>query len=398
MTQTGNRGGKLTIFLTGATGFVGSHLASQLLAEGHRLILLVRPQDGSPFERARGTIESASQPTQLPASVWEEVRVMTGDITQPHLGLKDAEVQLAREQTDIVFHCAASVSFEKRKDAIERCNLLGTRHVVDFLGLIGHPQFHYVSTAYVAGCRDGNVLEEELVRGRGFNNWYEETKFSAEQVVWGYRAHHPSTTIYRPSVIVGRLADGATNGFAGFYGFLAMVDAFFRQVQARTKQAVLLKRFVGVAQRDGFWHIPMRVPGRLDKTLNLVPIDFVVAGMLTIFHDESAHGKTYHLVNPSPPTIGELKEVVEDLYRVSAVQFTDPQEFSRVRHSLLESLFLAAAGRYLFYLQNPEPTFDDRNARRVFEKTGLKCPRFDRLAIERIIEFARRSSWGRQRP
>ena len=41
----------------------------------------------------------------------------------------------------------------------------------------------YFSTAYVAGTREGNLLETELIRPVAFKNHYEETKFEAELVV-----------------------------------------------------------------------------------------------------------------------------------------------------------------------------------------------------------------------
>ena len=41
----------------------------------------------------------------------------------------------------------------------------------------------YFSTAYVAGKREGDLLETELIRPEGFKNHYEETKFEAERLV-----------------------------------------------------------------------------------------------------------------------------------------------------------------------------------------------------------------------
>lgn len=384
-----------TIFLTGATGFVGSYLAAELLAAGHRLILLVRPHLGDPSTRVHQAIESASHLSNVPPSAWDKLDIIVGDITKRHLGLDRSTAERIARQVDAVFHCAASVSFDEKKDAIEQCNVLGTQHVIDLLTLSNHPEFHYISTAYVSGCRDNRVLEEAFTDTIGFNNWYEETKLRAEQLVLKYRRTHPKTTIYRPSIIVGRFADGYTTGFRGFYRFLAMVDAFFSQVQKRAIHAAFVRRFAGIEQRDGFWHIPMRVPGRLGKTLNLVPIDFVIKGVMTIFRDESAHGNIYHLVNPSPLTIGGIKQVIDTMYHVTGIQLIDPEDFSRTRPTPLESLFLATTHRYMFYLQNPEPRFDDANARRILQRAGIVCPRIDRPAIERIIAFARESSWGK---
>ena len=384
-----------TIFLTGATGFVGRHLAVQLLALGYRLILLVRPKRIDPWKRVRRVISEAIGYNQLQESVWENVHIVIGDITERNLSLSSSNLDLVR-QADATIHCAALVSFEDKKKELERCNVIGTERVVDLLKQIACPELHYISTAFVSGYQRGQVLEEASERPLEFNNWYEETKFLAEQLVISYSKTHRETVIYRPGIIVGRFADGFTTSFGGFYRFLAILDTFFRQIQTRATNAAFINRFVGIEQRNGYWHIPIRVPGRLEKTVNLVPIDFVTQWILAIFHDSSSFGKIHHLVNQAPPTIGGIKEVVDNLYGVQGVTLITPEKFESIRITPLESLFLATTHRYLFYLKNPEPRFVDTNAQKILQKRGIFCPQFDRAAIERLIEFARHSFWGRE--
>ena len=63
-------------------------------------------------------------------------------------------------------------------------NVEGTRQVIEFVR--NHPsieRYMYFSTAYVAGKREGMLLETELIRPNAFKNHYEETKFEAELLV-----------------------------------------------------------------------------------------------------------------------------------------------------------------------------------------------------------------------
>jgi thioester reductase-like protein len=73
------------IFLTGATGFLGSHLAGRFLSDGHAVSVLAR---GSKTASARERVETVLQ--DLGEIPLDHLAVFEGDISQPGLGFSEA--------------------------------------------------------------------------------------------------------------------------------------------------------------------------------------------------------------------------------------------------------------------------------------------------------------------
>ncbi len=72
------------ILVTGATGFLGSHLAVRLLRDGNETIWLARPRAGATAaERVRRLLDWFG----VDAGLRKNVRVIEGEITRPGLGL-----------------------------------------------------------------------------------------------------------------------------------------------------------------------------------------------------------------------------------------------------------------------------------------------------------------------
>jgi nucleoside-diphosphate-sugar epimerase len=84
-----------------------------------------------------------------------------------------------------VIHNAASLTFEPadRQSEPWLSNLEGTRQVLAVCRRAGIRQLHHVSTAYVAGLREGRILESELDEGQELGNDYERSKLEGEKLV-----------------------------------------------------------------------------------------------------------------------------------------------------------------------------------------------------------------------
>ena len=106
-----------TILLTGATGFLGSHLLGELLAreQGEKIRCLVRctsPENGK--ERIRETfLRYGLDPRSL-----MNVEIVCGDITQPCLGLSTDVYRRLSEEVTTVLHCAAVVNMLANYDML----------------------------------------------------------------------------------------------------------------------------------------------------------------------------------------------------------------------------------------------------------------------------------------
>lgn len=155
-----------SIFITGATGFMGKVLVERLLSTCpgvDKLYLLLRTKkDTEPHKRLLQLKESQifdnirrSNPTQL-----LKLEAMEGDIMKPRLGLLSASVERLKE-VSIVFHTAATVKFDEELKTSVIMNVLAPLRVMDIareLPLL--EAFVHVSTAY-CNC-DRRIVEEKL--------------------------------------------------------------------------------------------------------------------------------------------------------------------------------------------------------------------------------------------
>ncbi|XP_031848957.1 putative fatty acyl-CoA reductase CG5065 isoform X2 [Nomia melanderi] len=144
-----------TIFITGGTGLMGKVLIEKLLyscSELNKIYVLIRSKRGRTpdirvddmfklpmFERVRKT-----KPYIL-----KKVVPLAGDVNTENLGLSNEQLQTLIEETDILFHCAATLRLEaKLKDAIEM-NTIGTKRMLELAKKMKHLKaFVHLSTAF----------------------------------------------------------------------------------------------------------------------------------------------------------------------------------------------------------------------------------------------------------
>ena len=116
----------MAIFLTGSTGYIGAHVAANLLRDhGASLNVLVRARDDG---EAQGRLWQALQLhlefPQFYEYLQTRVRVFRGDLTAPGFGLARDEYDRLVHTTDSVIHCAASLNRKSEKSCLN-VNLRG---------------------------------------------------------------------------------------------------------------------------------------------------------------------------------------------------------------------------------------------------------------------------------
>jgi hypothetical protein len=162
--------GKNILFI-GATGFIGKvWLASLLddLPEIGKVYLLIRPQRSrTALERFERLVEESPVFEPLAEKYGENladflcrrVEVIDGDVTEPGLGLPpEIRRKLARD-VDVIVNSAGLTDFNPDlRDALA-ANVRATAHLLDFLRGCDHAALLHLSTCYVAGRRDGRILE-----------------------------------------------------------------------------------------------------------------------------------------------------------------------------------------------------------------------------------------------
>ncbi len=168
-----------TCLVTGATGFIGGHLARRLVREGYRVRCLVRhSSDISALERL-------------------DVELVRGDLTD--LGSLGAAARGCR----FVLHCAALVSDWATVEEIRQVNVAGTRSVLEAAVDASAERFVHLSTTDVYGHPGRPGVDEAFVP-TGFSNWYSETKRAAEaEVRRTEQARGMKVVILRPATVYG---------------------------------------------------------------------------------------------------------------------------------------------------------------------------------------------------
>ncbi len=168
------------VFVTGATGFLGTALVERLLRSvpGCRVTVLVRPTRrlGAEARAQREIIRNdcfdrlrAELGDSFSAVVAERLAAVGGDVSSDGLGL-DADGLAVLADADVVVHSAATVAFDAPLDTAVEVNLLGPARVADAIAQVAdrrrlshpdRPPTHLVSvsTAYVAGTHQGEATE-----------------------------------------------------------------------------------------------------------------------------------------------------------------------------------------------------------------------------------------------
>jgi thioester reductase-like protein len=344
-----------TIFITGFPGFIADRLVKHLARLNANFILLVQPPL---LQRALADVQRIIKETGTRS---EQFSLVLGDITEPNLGMSALDSQKAMKETTSLFHLAAIYDLAVDRDIATRVNLDGTRNVNVFARSLDHLwRYHYVSTCYVAGKREGIIMETELVHDAGFRNHYEETKYLAELEVETLKSELP-ITIHRPAVVCGDSTSGETAKYDGIYYLIHY-----------------LRRWPGA--------LTLLNIGNRDVRLNLVPIDFVIDAMVTLAKEDRAIGATVQLADPAPLTTEELFDAISkevggrDSFTTVPAEIVYPvlmlplaPKITGLPHSAVPYFFL-------------EQTYDTTRARELLASHGIHCPRFPAY-VEALVDF-----------
>jgi len=344
-----------TIFLTGFPGFIAGRLAARLATPETQFFLLVQTQF---LEKAAQDVERIATQTGVPL---ENFALIEGDITRPNLGMSEDDLKTVLAETTDVFHLAAVYDLGIAEEPAFKVNVEGTRGVNELVGKMPRlKRYNYISTCYVAGKRKGEILESELDHDAGFRNYYEETKYLAEQEVERLKTELP-VTIFRPSVVVGDSRTGETAKYDGIY----YVIHYYRKSPS-------LLRFVNVGNR--------RV------RLNLVPVDFVVESLAALSKDEKAAGKTVALADPNPLSTAEICDAIIEALTGKKSVLTPPPALIEFSLNLPFSPAVTGLPHYgvpYFFL---EQTYDTAVSEELLEAHDIACPRFSEYAAN-LVKF-----------
>jgi len=333
-------------FLTGFPGFITTELIKELMKDGNpkKFYVLVLPEQ---INLARSKADLILKESNSIHSI----NIVAGDITKPNLGMNEEVLKELYEKTLTVWHLAAIYDLAVKKELAWKINVEGTKVVNEFVR--SHPhvdRYMYFSTAYVAGKREGTLLETELIRPTSFKNYYEETKFEAELLVEELK-ENVAVTIIRPGIARGHSQTGETIKFDGPYFFMNMID--------RLKCLPIIPYV-----------------GKSNAFLNVVPIDYIISASVYLSSHPAAESQTIHLTDPLP-------HPVEEIYRAMVFEITGKNPKGRfpkmVAAKALSSKrmqqMLGVEAETLDYL-TWNAMFDTTIAEKLLEESEVHCADF----------------------
>jgi nucleoside-diphosphate-sugar epimerase len=279
----------VAIFLTGGTGYIGAHVAANLLEQHDAALnLLVRGRDPHDAElRLWQALQLHLPFPRFHEYLQAKIRIFRGDLTSPQLGLEPGDYDRLVHTTDSVIHCAASLNRKSEKSCLN-VNLRGTLEVVQLARRSqyyhGLQRFSNVSTVAVAGKRRHEVVLEDrsIEWERSDYDPYARTKKFCEHMVRELLPDVP-LTIFRPSIVLG--------------------DSRYPQ----TTQFDMVHSFVFLA---GLPVLPFRP---LDK-IDIVNVDFVADAIATLHMKTNPEHDVYHLSS------GNSSQTFRELTRALAAE------------------------------------------------------------------------------
>jgi len=260
----------VSIFITGATGYLGSYVVQRLLeAHSERLVLLVRARSKHEAQQKLWkSLQLHMAFAQFYEALESRIEIALGDITEPGCGLRAGTMESLQGDVSSVIHIAAALN-RRSERVCQDVNLRGTLEVVKLARALNNAKplrrFSHVSTTAVAGERSCELVREDeaIDFARRDYDPYARTKKFCEHMVDTLLSDVP-VTVFRPASVIGDTRFGET--------------AQFDMIRA----VVMLAR-MGV--------IPLRPEARHD----IVPANFVGKAIAEIHQKEAPKHRIYHL-------------------------------------------------------------------------------------------------------
>ncbi len=301
-----------TVLVTGADGFIGSHLVEQLLQEGCRVRAFVCYNSFNSW----GWLDS------LPKEILREIDVFPGDIRDPY------GVRTAVKGMDYVFHLAALIAIPfsyHSPDAYVDTNIKGTLNVLQACRDLGVQRLLVTSTSEVYGTAQYVPINE--VHPYQGQSPYSASKIGADRIAESfYRSFGLPVTIVRPF---------------NTYGPRQSARAF---IPAIITQLLSGRREINV--------------GTLEPTRDMNFVKDTVSGFIEIAKSARTLGEEINIATQSEVTMREIAVEIMSLMGIEAAFKTDAQ---RMRPEKSEVFRLCGSNEKIRTLTEWQPRYTLRD-------------------------------------
>ena len=350
----------MSYFVTGATGFIGRFLVSNLLERKGTVYVLVRKESQKKLDAIGRKMG------------WDMKRIVpvAGDIGAAKCGVSAAQLRALKGKVRHFFHLAAIYDMDADAESQRVANVDGTRHALDLAAALDAGCFHHVSSIAAAGLYPGIFREDMFEEAEGLDDPYLRTKHESEGLVRAEK--RIKWRVYRPGMVVGHSQTGEIDKIDGPYYFFTLLK--------KLRQA--LPPWMPMIGLEG---------GRI----NIVPVDFVADALDHIAHKPRLDGHTFHLTDPEPMRVGEVLNAFaraghapEMTMRIDARMFAFVPSGVRMAAANLPPVRRMTAmllrdfripKSVLKFITYPT-RFDSRETERALKGSGIAVPRLDTYA------------------
>jgi nucleoside-diphosphate-sugar epimerase len=380
------------VFLTGGTGFLGSHIGAELLRRGHDVFFLVRPGKKT---SAENRLEQILKWHGINRNCRDKAVPVEGALEYQDLGIQSGMRRLCQNKIEQIIHCASDTSFSARKSKqVWKANVDSLKNLIDFTAEIGCRRFIHFSTAYAAGRTEGSCREEP-VNTQHFFNVYEESKAAAENYLRSQcRALGIELVIIRPSIVYGDSRTGRTLRFNALYypvKTALLLKKIYREdiLKHGGKKAAA----AGVKlKKDGTVRLPLRIEVADSSGINMIPIDFMVKAFFAVAAEHSANG-IHHIVSPKPTQIKDIIRYASAQFKLEGIRACTAEKFTSEPQNMLEKLYERYLDAYLPYMQDSRIFLMEKTAP-ILDKRGIACPLFNETIFRRCMNYAESQGWS----
>jgi amino acid adenylation domain-containing protein/thioester reductase-like protein len=359
------------IFLTGATGFLGSFLLNDLLQQTEaNIYCLVR---GSTNEEGRQKIQVALERYELCCGELNpRVIPILGDLSHPNLGLPINTFRELGCKLDLIYHCGAFVNLLYPYQALRAVNVLGTQSILKLASQGRVTPVHYISTIDVFQsptyfmmkmiCEDVHLEDcQNLDRG------YAQSKWVAEKIIAIAQSRGIPVSIYRPGMLTGHSLTGVS--------------------QPNDLMCRIIK---GIIQLES--------APELNQWVNLIPVDYASKAIIHLSRQQASLGKTFHIVNPHTLTwsnfIDEIRSfgypielLSNDAWQKVLLNVIGNQENALAP---IAPLFVKQADEEMTYLEiflSASQAFDCQNTLNGLSASSIVCPPLDSKLLNTYFSY-----------
>lgn len=246
-----------TVLITGASGFIGGHLAGTLAQAGHRVHVLARTT------------------SQIRHLQHDNISIFSGDL------LDKKSIQQAMTNCSQVYHLAGLAKmWMSNKQAYHDINVTGTRNTLDIAAELPVEKIIVTSTAGVFPPSNGAITNEHTPRQPALYTEYERTKNAAEELALAYAAKGLPVIVINPTKVYGP-----------------------GPIDDSNTATLMLRDYL-----RGKWKI---IPGNGKGTMNYVYIDDAVSGMVMAM--ETARPGSQYIIGGENASYDRFFDLIKEL-------------------------------------------------------------------------------------